>query len=76
MRPDYPLKTARLTLRPFEARDLDDVFGYRSLPDVNTYLYSEPFTRERAEEVLEQWAQQHELTSSPRVRCATNGRGA
>ncbi len=62
MRPDYPLKTDRLLLRPFEERDLDDVFAYRSLPEVNTYLYSEPYTHEQAAENLAKWNNQHELT--------------
>ena len=62
MRPDYPLTTARLLLRPFEERDLDDVFAYRSLPEVNTYLYSEPYTREQAAENLQKWTELHELT--------------
>ena len=62
VRPDYPLKTDRLLLRPFEERDLDDVFAYRSLPEVNTYLYSEPYTHEQAAENLAKWGNQHELT--------------
>jgi RimJ/RimL family protein N-acetyltransferase len=63
VRPDYPLRTARLLLRPFEERDLDDVFAYRSLPEVNTYLYSEPYTREQAVENLQKWIKLHELTA-------------
>ena len=34
LKPDYPLTTERLVLRPFESGDVDDVLGYRGLPEV------------------------------------------
>ncbi len=37
--PDYPIQTARLTLRSFEMGDIDDVLAYASRPDVVRYLY-------------------------------------
>ena len=62
MRPDYPIQTERLVLRPFDPGDVDDVFVYRSLPEVNRYLYCEPCTREEAAEALTRWAEQDEIT--------------
>jgi RimJ/RimL family protein N-acetyltransferase len=41
LRPDYPLRTARLILRPFAAGDLADLFDLQSLPEVARYLYWE-----------------------------------
>ncbi|MFB9236755.1 GNAT family N-acetyltransferase [Plantactinospora siamensis] len=40
--PDYPIRTARLDLRPFEPTDLAALHAYRSRPDVVRYLYEEP----------------------------------
>lgn len=62
MRPDYPLKTDRLILRPFEERDLDDLHAYRSNPEVCRYLYSEPATVEDSEQRLEKSLTMGELT--------------
>lgn len=42
MRPNYPLLTRRLLLRPFEPDDSRDLFAYRSRPDVCRYLYEVP----------------------------------
>jgi RimJ/RimL family protein N-acetyltransferase len=47
LRPEYPIETARLSLRPFRLEDLDDVYAYQSRPEVVRYLYWE--TRDRAE---------------------------
>jgi len=44
-RPDYPLRTERLLLRPFEECDLDDFYAYRSLPEVTRYIFDEPSDR-------------------------------
>jgi RimJ/RimL family protein N-acetyltransferase len=46
LRPDYPIRTARLLLRPLTARDTDALHTYRSLPDVARYVPFEPMTRE------------------------------
>lgn len=48
-------RTARLLLRPFKARDLDDVHAYRSIPAVNRYLYSDPYTEDETAENLARW---------------------
>jgi RimJ/RimL family protein N-acetyltransferase len=37
-RPDYPLRTARLALRPYTADDFDDLYDIQSRPDVTRYL--------------------------------------
>lgn len=42
MRLSYPLTTARLHLRPFQAGDAEDLFAYLSLPEVCRYLYESP----------------------------------
>jgi RimJ/RimL family protein N-acetyltransferase len=38
LRPDYPIKTARLILRPFTEGDLDALHAYQKLPEVARYL--------------------------------------
>ncbi|USX49357.1 GNAT family N-acetyltransferase [Lentzea sp. HUAS12] len=63
LKPDYPLKTARLLLRPFEPGDLDDFYAYRSRPDVFRYLYGESVTREECAELLDKLMADHELTA-------------
>lgn len=45
MAPIYPLVTARLTLTPLVAQDLDDLLAYRSRADVCRYLPFDPQTR-------------------------------
>ncbi|GGU67717.1 GNAT family N-acetyltransferase [Lentzea flava] len=62
MRPDYPLKTERLLLRPFEERDLDDFFAYRARPDVQRYLFTEVPDRAACAELLARRMTEDELT--------------
>jgi RimJ/RimL family protein N-acetyltransferase len=38
-RPEHPIETSRLTLRPFSPGDFDDLYAYQSRPDVTRYLY-------------------------------------
>jgi RimJ/RimL family protein N-acetyltransferase len=38
LRPDYPLRTARLMLRPYTLDDLDDLYDIQSRPEVTRYL--------------------------------------
>jgi len=45
LRPDYPIATPRLLLRPFGQDDLDDLYAIQSREDVNRYLYWSPRTR-------------------------------
>jgi len=46
MKPDWPLETERLVLRPFEEGDLDAVYGMQSDVEVARWLYDEPRTLE------------------------------
>ncbi|MFE1176833.1 GNAT family N-acetyltransferase [Streptomyces sp. NPDC058773] len=41
--PDYPIRTERLDLRPVTLDDFAAIHAYRSRPEVNRYLRSEPF---------------------------------
>jgi len=47
-----PIVTERLILRPFEERDLDDLFEIESRPEVTRFLYWEPRTRDEVVEAL------------------------
>ncbi|MBQ1031620.1 GNAT family N-acetyltransferase [Micromonospora sp. C97] len=47
--PTYPIRTARLTLRPVTIDDLDDVYAYQRRPDVVRWMLgAEPRTREES----------------------------
>jgi RimJ/RimL family protein N-acetyltransferase len=46
MKPDWPLETERLVLRPFEEGDLEDVYAMQSDAEVARWLYDEPRTLE------------------------------
>jgi RimJ/RimL family protein N-acetyltransferase len=52
LRPDYPVVTARLELRPLTLADADALLAYRSRADVCRYLPFEPMTRERVTNLL------------------------
>ncbi|HEY2288627.1 MAG TPA: GNAT family N-acetyltransferase [Streptosporangiaceae bacterium] len=52
LRPDYPIKTRRLILRPFTEFDLEDLYAIQSLPEVARYLYWEPRDREQVRQAL------------------------
>ena len=54
LRADGPIHTARLILRPFAPRDLDDLYEYQSRPDVARYLHWEARDRAQVLEALEQ----------------------
>ena len=41
-RPEYPVRTARLLLRPFELTDAEAMAEYQSRPDVCRYIPYEP----------------------------------
>jgi RimJ/RimL family protein N-acetyltransferase len=41
LHPEYPIRTPRLTLRPFTMADFDDLYAIQSRPDVARYLYWE-----------------------------------
>jgi len=46
LKPEYPIETARLLLRPLEPGDVDALHAYQSRPDVCRYIPYEPRTRE------------------------------
>jgi RimJ/RimL family protein N-acetyltransferase len=60
--PDFPIDTARLRLRPFEPRDLEDVHAYHSRPDVARYLYWQPRDRAESRDALLRKTRQGVLT--------------
>jgi RimJ/RimL family protein N-acetyltransferase len=63
LEPSYPLKTTRLTLRPFEIGDLaalHDLFGRE---DVSRYLMWEPMDIDQARALLERRVGQTRITS-------------
>lgn len=53
LKPEYPIKTERLILRPFTADDIDDLYDIHSRPEVARYLYWEPRDLETTRQVLE-----------------------
>ncbi len=61
LKPDYPLTTERLVLRPFAAADLEDVLAYRGLAEVARYVPFEPLDRAGAPEFLADSAGRAEL---------------
>ncbi|GAB3585794.1 GNAT family protein [Amycolatopsis endophytica] len=52
LEPAYPIKTARLILRPFTQADLGALHSFQSRPDVARYLYWEPRTRQETAAAL------------------------
>lgn len=57
LRPDYPIRTERLLLRPLTGADADDLLAYRSIPDVCRYVPFEPMDRNTiADRLATDWA--------------------
>jgi RimJ/RimL family protein N-acetyltransferase len=57
LRPEYPVRTQRLLLRPLTAGDVDALLAYRSRPEVCRYVPFEPMTRAVIlERLASQWA--------------------
>jgi RimJ/RimL family protein N-acetyltransferase len=61
LRPAYPLETARLTLRPFLAGDLQDLFAVQSRPEVARFLYWEARDLGQVRQVLDAKLQESAL---------------
>ena len=53
MKPDWPLETERLLLRPFEESDFDGLYRMHSDEEVARYLYHGPRSREDTRALLE-----------------------
>jgi RimJ/RimL family protein N-acetyltransferase len=62
LEPDYPLRTARLILRPYTPSDLDALYDLQSRPEVTRYLYFGPRDRDEVRKALEQKTQAATLT--------------
>jgi RimJ/RimL family protein N-acetyltransferase len=57
LRPDYPIRTERLLLRPLASGDVDSLLAYRSRPDVCRYVPFEPMHRQAiVERLAGSWA--------------------
>lgn len=52
LRPEFPIKTRRLVLRPFQESDLDAFADIQGREDVARYLYTGPRTRDEVEVLL------------------------
>jgi len=52
--PDYPIRTDRLTLRPFTRGDVDAVYAYRRREDVARYLFDVALSREECALAVQQ----------------------
>jgi RimJ/RimL family protein N-acetyltransferase len=58
LRPDYPVCTARLRLRPVTAADAEAMLAYRSLPEVCRYVPFEPMdTEQLAQRLAGRWSE-------------------
>ena len=53
LRPDWPIETERLLLRPFEAGDLDAYHVIQSDENVARFLYNEPRTLDETRDFLD-----------------------
>ena len=58
LRPEYPIETERLLLRPYREADIDALHDIQSRPEVVRYLYWEPRTREQVETVIRESSDQ------------------
>jgi len=67
LRPDYPLETERLLLRPFTLDDLDALHAIESREDVTRYLYWMLRTREQVRRKLVARARLRTLTAEGQV---------
>jgi RimJ/RimL family protein N-acetyltransferase len=61
LRPNYPIETARLLLRPFLADDLDGLHAIESRSDVTRYLYWGPRSRDQVRDVIQTRTRQSNL---------------
>lgn len=61
MRPDWPLRTERLTLRPWEDGDFDAFFEMQRDVESARWLYNEPRDEENARRIFELKKAGHEL---------------
>ena len=62
MKPDWPLETERLVLRPYTDADLENLHAIYSRPEIARWLYYEPTTLEESREKLARKIAGNELT--------------
>ena len=65
LKPDYPIETERLLLRPLEAGDVEALHAYQSRPDVCRYIPYEPRSREAIAERLADPAKSRSTLEEP-----------
>jgi RimJ/RimL family protein N-acetyltransferase len=59
--PEYPVRTERLLLRPYDVTDVDAVYAYQRLPEVHRYQYTEALTRAEVEDLVARRAEMRAL---------------
>jgi RimJ/RimL family protein N-acetyltransferase len=64
LEPVYPIRTERLTLRPYQAEDLEAALSYWSRADVTRYIPLGPYSRETFGPRLEQLMRRTSMTSA------------
>src|SRR5215831_16719736 len=64
LRPEYPIRTERLLLRPFAPGDVDALYAYHRLPEVHRYLYSQARNRAEVEALVAELAGAAALTEA------------
>ena len=69
LKPDYPIRTPRLALRPFTADDLDALYEFHRLAEVTRYLYHEPRNRAQVSVLLEGKMTASVLTADGKALC-------
>jgi RimJ/RimL family protein N-acetyltransferase len=63
LRPEYPVRTARLRLRPLTGADIADLLGYRSQAEVCRYVPFEPMTADTIATTLARGWACHAITA-------------
>lgn len=65
----FPLRTARLELRPFQMGDLEAMHAYHALPEVARYLYWEARDYAGSEQALQKRCNDHSLQKDDDALC-------
>lgn len=69
LHPDYPVHTRRLSLRPFQQHDLDDLYAYQRREDVTRYLFWEPRDHDETEKILRRKMTEYRLDDEGQGLC-------
>jgi RimJ/RimL family protein N-acetyltransferase len=54
LKPDYPIRTQRLLLRPYAVEDLEDLYDIQSRPEVTRFLYFGARDRDQVRDALKE----------------------